>query len=206
MATEDYRGVNTASVTPPPFSVSKVDKDILRALPPHAKMIAIARTPLLNVSSGADAMSLLLTSERVYSDLLDWTRFGEPEQICLREWNPHLSLEYEFRVFVHDNNITAISQYDHYSYFPHLAAMESMLREGITELWRRIHSKLNVATYSVDIAYIPPLVDSEDAASVGQGQPRGSFVLVEFSPFFPCTGADIHTMMTQKSSSNFCGN
>ena len=47
----------------------------------HTKMRAVAKTSYLRVRSGAEAMSLLLTSERVYADMVDWLRFGEPEQV-----------------------------------------------------------------------------------------------------------------------------
>ena len=38
----------------------------------NTKLRAIARTSWLQVNTGADAMSLLLTSERVFADLHDW--------------------------------------------------------------------------------------------------------------------------------------
>jgi hypothetical protein len=41
--------------------------------------------------------------------------------VVLRSWEPELSLENEFRVFIFRGRITAVSQYDHYMYFPHLA-------------------------------------------------------------------------------------
>ena len=42
----------------------------------NAGMVAIGRaTPAwLRVSSGAEAMSLLLTSERVFADMIDWLK------------------------------------------------------------------------------------------------------------------------------------
>lgn len=39
-------------------------------------------------------MSLLLTSERVFTDLHDWIKWGEPDQVVLRKWEPELTLEY----------------------------------------------------------------------------------------------------------------
>jgi hypothetical protein len=32
-------------------------------------------------------MSLLLSSERVYAEMIDWIEFGEPEQIVFREFD-----------------------------------------------------------------------------------------------------------------------
>jgi gamma-glutamylcyclotransferase (GGCT)/AIG2-like uncharacterized protein YtfP len=141
----------------------------------NTKMIAISRTPLLKIRSGSDAMSLILTSERVYSDMLDWTKYGEPEQICLRQWDDDITLEREFRVFVHGGRITGISQYDHYTYFPDLAGLKDIIQAGIFDLWGRVHDRVRTPDYVMDVVYRPHLPDK--------------FALLEFSPFFPCTGA-----------------
>ena len=45
------------------------------------KLMAIYRVPVLRAGSGEEAMHLLLSSERVYSDLIDWLDYGEPEQV-----------------------------------------------------------------------------------------------------------------------------
>lgn len=62
---------------------------------------AVARVPCLRVTTGQEAMSLLLTSERVFADIHDWLKFGEPEQVVLRQWEPALTLEFEFRAFIY---------------------------------------------------------------------------------------------------------
>ena len=72
----------------------------------------------MKVTSAEEAMSMLLSSERVYSDMIDWLKYGEPEQIVLRQWEPELSMEYEFRAFVKNGALCAISQYDHYCVYP----------------------------------------------------------------------------------------
>jgi len=41
----------------------------------------MAQVPLLRVLTGAEAMSLLLSSERVFTDCHDWIMYGEPEQV-----------------------------------------------------------------------------------------------------------------------------
>jgi gamma-glutamylcyclotransferase (GGCT)/AIG2-like uncharacterized protein YtfP len=158
----------------------KSDLDLLlrqgQPLNGNTKMIAISRTTTLKVACGADAMSLLLTSERVYSDILDWIKFGEPDQICLREWSEDLKLENEFRVFVFGGKITAISQYDHYTYYPHLAGIKDAVQDGICTLWREVHEALQCDRYVMDVAFFPDRTEKR-------------FMVVEFSPFLPCTGA-----------------
>jgi hypothetical protein len=42
----------------------------------NTEMIAISRTQYLSVKDGKDVMSLLLTSERVYAEMIDWLRYG----------------------------------------------------------------------------------------------------------------------------------
>lgn len=46
----------------------------------NTKLIAIAHTQWLKINTAEEAMSQLLTSERVFTDLHDWIRYGEPEQ------------------------------------------------------------------------------------------------------------------------------
>lgn len=79
----------------------------------NTKLRAIARVTWLKVASGAEAMSLLLTSERVFTDCHDWLQWGEPEQVVLRQYEPQLALENEFRAFVSRGRITCISQVGH---------------------------------------------------------------------------------------------
>ena len=149
------------------------------------KMLAIARTNYLKVITGADVMSLLLTSERVYADMIDWIKFGEPEQICLREWIPSMSMDYEFRIFICSDTITAISQYDHYCYYPHLQSQVEFLKEGIETLWKKIHFRIGISSYIMDVAY---LSDTKQ------------FIVIEFSPFFPCTGPALFNWTLDKDT------
>jgi hypothetical protein len=60
--------------------VEITDKTVIDA---NTKMRAIGRVNYLRVTSGAEAMSLLLTSERVFTDMHDWLLYGEPEQVCM---------------------------------------------------------------------------------------------------------------------------
>lgn len=144
----------------------------------NIKMNIIAKITWLRVRTGRDAMSLLLTSERVFADMVDWMRFGEPEQLVFRRFEPQLSLDFEFRLFVCAGQLTAISQYDHYTFFPHLheATLRRRLEIGLREHWRLVHPHVSEmdASYVLDLAYLP--LDDR-------------FIVVELNPFSPCTGA-----------------
>lgn len=56
---------------------------------PELRMRAVGQVGLLKACNGAEVMSMMMSSERVHSDLLDWLWYGEPEQVgCrgFREW------------------------------------------------------------------------------------------------------------------------
>eukprot|EP01087_Luapelamoeba_hula_P011320 TRINITY_DN3064_c0_g1_i1.p1 TRINITY_DN3064_c0_g1~~TRINITY_DN3064_c0_g1_i1.p1 ORF type:complete len:541 (+),score=79.64 TRINITY_DN3064_c0_g1_i1:40-1662(+) len=140
----------------------------------NTKMRAVANMPSwLRVRSGAEAMSLLLTSERVFADMHDWLKWGEPEQIVLREWEEELVIEYEFRAFIHDNEIRAISQYDHYCVYPNLVALKERIQELIFAEWARVHPFVGEAHYVIDFGYLVS---------------KDTVVVIEISPFRDCTG------------------
>jgi gamma-glutamylcyclotransferase (GGCT)/AIG2-like uncharacterized protein YtfP len=140
----------------------------------HSKMTAIAKTPYMKVTSGKEAMSLILTSERVYADMRDWKLFGEPEQICLREYNDCITLDFEFRAFVYDDKLTAITQYDHHSYFPHISEYKDVVCDKIKDKISEIHHVIKIKNYVADFAFI-----------------NNNVLLIELSPFFPCTGSSL---------------
>ncbi|KAL6045761.1 Gamma-glutamylcyclotransferase family protein [Balamuthia mandrillaris] len=118
-------------------------------------------------------MSLLLTSERVYADLVDWLWHGEPEQVVLRRWEPELVLDLEFRAFVYEGLLTAISQYDHYCVYPRLFTMKEEIQRAILELWEQVHPCIGESSYVIDFGYLPQ---------------SKRCVVIELSPFLPCTG------------------
>ena len=70
--------------------------------------------------------------------------YGEPEQIALRRWEPDVSLDHEFRCFVHDGRLTAASQYDHYCRYDHLASLAPTVRAACERLWREVRSRDDV--------------------------------------------------------------
>ena len=101
-------------------------------------------------------------------------------------------MDMEFRVFVSNGRVTAASQYDHYAYYPHLHAMKDRLRSGIEEVWRRVHPQLRgLQQYVMDVGCIPHTahrVGDGGKGAEGHGGGRDEWVVIEFSPFYSCTG------------------
>lgn len=144
----------------------------------NTRLAAVSRTrPWLRVRTGAEAMSLLLTSERVFADMRDWLEYGEPEQIVLREWSSRFTMATEFRCYVERGELLAISQYDTYVRYHELQPLEqreAVVRAVVSE-WHRVKSRIETldGSYCVDFG-----VDLQSCTAQ----------LIELSPFRSCTG------------------
>lgn len=142
----------------------------------HTKMMAISQVNLLKIENGSEAMSLLLTSERVFSDMIDWKLYGEPEQICLREYCPFITLDLEFRSFIYNKKLTCITQYDHHSFYPHIQSLKDKIINAITNEVKLIQEYIQIKNYVADFIY-----DKQNE----------KVILIEISPFLPCTGSSL---------------
>jgi hypothetical protein len=65
------------------------------------------------MSSGAEALELSMNSERLFSDLLLALKFPDLWTLAFvaREFDSRIPFSVECRCFLHDNKLTAISQY-----------------------------------------------------------------------------------------------
>jgi len=89
-----------------------------------------AGSKALRVTSGAQALHLLTRSERVREDLNRQLAFPDPlfqGEIVLREWLPELAErpEYEFRGFVNEGRLNALTMYFCRSYSAELHARKT---------------------------------------------------------------------------------
>ena len=148
----------------------------------NTRAVAILQTTeLLRVRSGPEAMALLLTSERVFSDMLDWLQYGEPEQIVLRAWNNTFDLTTEFRCFVEPGGVlVGISQYDPYvrlGYLQETAQQDAVIRT-VLEAWKNVRDLIET-------------IDQSYCVDFGVDLTRGTAQLIELSPFRSCTGPSL---------------
>lgn len=144
----------------------------------NLRVAAIAHTDSwLRVRTGAEAMSLLLTSERVFSDMLDWLQYGEPEQLVLREFSDTFDLSTEFRCYIHHGVLQGISQYDTYakhSFLQDVSRRRVVIRAVVKE-WRKVRDCIDT-------------MDGSYCADFGVDVEQGTAQLIEISPFRRCTG------------------
>ncbi len=144
----------------------------------NSRLIAIVKSSILGlkVSSGKEAMDLLLDSQRVYDDLVTALQFskkkGFTQKIFIREWID-IPIDMEFRGFIHKKNLNSISQYYHYLLFPNLPKQIPIIEKRIKEFYNTIKNKITLESFIIDFAIL-----------------KDKVILIELNPFFlgtdPC--------------------
>ncbi len=138
---------------------------------------------ILQCQRSDQVLNLLLTSERVFVDMylaLDCHDASKDDEwstsIILREWEPQLQQDHEFRVFVYEDKVTAISQYNHWCAYDSLNQLPSSDREMIIDklstFSRKMHPFINQRNYILDLAIV-----GDDVK------------VIELNPFDDTTGA-----------------
>eukprot|EP00026_Physarum_polycephalum_P009263 Phypoly_transcript_09379.p1 GENE.Phypoly_transcript_09379~~Phypoly_transcript_09379.p1 ORF type:complete len:451 (+),score=72.02 Phypoly_transcript_09379:18-1370(+) len=116
----------------------------------------------LCVKNGAEAVNLLVRSKRVMTDLVfaelrGSTKDSIPMSIILREWDAKIHPEWEFRVFIFNNRLTAATQYTDILYVPEMAEKKAEIKEFIQNYWEKVKSSIKCDTYTMDLAIDPSL-------------------------------------------------
>jgi len=96
----------------------------------------------LKVNSAQEAMQLLKDSSRVYQDLLRACKQEKWDiQILVREWID-IPVQSEFRAFVYNKKIRAISQYYDVCFFPELIQDKENIIKRIQYYFETIKDKI----------------------------------------------------------------
>ena len=166
----------------------------------NAKLVAVQEvtSELLSVRSADEAFELLSMSSRCVSDLVRMLTHRDD----LPTWDLHLIVrrfvplppESEFRCFVHERALTAISQYFALSYFPQLPAMrEALLQRIATFVTARI-PEIKLDSYIIDVAVAVPGLAPAAPATDDNDDDAGDLAqtatyVIELNPFHPTTGS-----------------
>jgi hypothetical protein len=119
-------------------------------------------TDSLRIQSGQEATELLIKSQRIFCDIsfhfqhgLEGTSSGSLA-LLLREW-VDMRPDYEFRCYVYQGKMTAISQYHCYSQFDSLQDEKHVLavRDSIVEFHSVVSDAFSLPSYVIDIAVDP---------------------------------------------------
>jgi len=143
----------------------------------------------LKVTNEIETLNLILSSERIYHDLnevLDCYKVNSNwnNHIIIREWNNQLDPSMEFRCFVYQSQLTAISQYNHYCKYYHLQNVNTVQKIKITiiQYWKNTIQPLfdpfpeKYANYVIDIGLIGDQFDC---------------IVIEMNPFEITTGTSL---------------
>ncbi|KAL6048172.1 Insulin-degrading enzyme [Balamuthia mandrillaris] len=146
-----------------------------------AQVLALVRvtTSILAVRSGEEALHLLQNSERIFNDLtLGILEEGEDYKvnIILREFDPLLRPEMEFRAFINDRKMTALTQYNSMCYVPEIVRHKAQLEELVRHYFEaEVEPLLPFDSYVIDFTIRR------------DGQP----FIIELNPFGRCTNAGL---------------
>ncbi|CAF3559720.1 unnamed protein product [Rotaria sp. Silwood1] len=174
----------------------------------------------LKVTDAIQALNLILSSERVYYDLrevLDCQQVKDNKvaninniklhdwnnNIIIREWNDLLDPSMEFRCFVYQSNLTAISQYNYYCKYYHLQNDEivQQIKTTIVKYWKEKiqpsldHLSEKYSNYVIDIGLIEnKLTNAYDC------------IVIEMNPFEINTSASLFNWTTDSNQLRGRGN
>ena len=140
---------------------------------PQLKVLSFLRSNHLKSEKAKDALNLLLSSERIHLDLNDWIKEGGKEMLAIREYGQDLCDDLEFRAFIYNNKLTAITQYDHYIKFEHIIKNKDKYQQMINDYWNKnIKNIIKTPNYSIDFAILN----------------NNQVIVIEMSPFMKSTG------------------
>jgi len=153
----------------------------------NRKMVALSDCMSdMAVTTGLGAMTLLTSSERTFGDLITATATEElyaahPMKVILRVWEERLDHRMEFRAFVCAGELTAMSQYNHYCYFPEVVRRKGELLEVLRSFWdEEVRQRVPLPNYVVDFAVMEPAGSASQVA------------VVELNPFETTTGGALY--------------
>lgn len=173
----------------------------------NMQMIAFSYAQFLSlkVTDEVQALNLILSSERVYYDLnavLDCQKVKDEQitntnnielydwnnHIIVRQWNDRLDPSMEFRCFVHQSKLTAITQYDYHCKYYHLQDDQVVQRIKITliKYWQdKIQPLLGplpeqYSNYVIDIGLLE-----------NRSKNEYDCIVIEMNPFKTSTGGSL---------------
>eukprot|EP00656_Telonema_subtile_P052458 TRINITY_DN7321_c0_g2_i5.p1 TRINITY_DN7321_c0_g2~~TRINITY_DN7321_c0_g2_i5.p1 ORF type:complete len:400 (+),score=66.76 TRINITY_DN7321_c0_g2_i5:613-1812(+) len=130
---------------------------------------------IMKVNSGEDAVALLASSERTYTDLVRAVGDKEAEWamgVVLRDWND-VDLGDEYRCVVCDGEITAVLQYNDMCHYPHVEDSISRVAAAVVDWFQNQVKDVIQYKHCILDVWAPP---------------SGEIQLIEINPFGPATG------------------
>eukprot|EP01089_Gocevia_fonbrunei_P008182 TRINITY_DN19853_c0_g1_i1.p1 TRINITY_DN19853_c0_g1~~TRINITY_DN19853_c0_g1_i1.p1 ORF type:complete len:437 (+),score=59.04 TRINITY_DN19853_c0_g1_i1:118-1428(+) len=120
----------------------------------------------LQVRNGQEILNLLQKSQRIFSDISMYFQYRVPNcssgtiALILREWMNQIPQDHEFRCYVHNKQLNAISQYHCYYRFEALQNVEhaEKIKETIVKYHDQIKDYLPFPSYVIDVVVLEDYV------------------------------------------------
>jgi len=147
-----------------------------------------AATHCMKVSSAQQILSMFIHSERIHHDLGSALKYGAEafdQNVVIRRWIP-IAIDMEFRGFVCNGKLTALSQYNHFIRFDRLVKMKDALAEQIQNFFaKKVAERLkHYDGYIVDFAVC--------------GEDLGDILIIELNPFTESTDPGLFSWKTER--------
>jgi len=123
-----------------------------------------ASTFALKVKTGEEGVQLLVESPRIQGDLKEVVDGNKADfNVVVREWGI-FDVELEFRAFVHEKRLTAITQYNEFIYFPRMVSQKVVIEGKIRSF---VENKIvplftTMKSYVLDLALSYPRGEGDD--------------------------------------------
>jgi len=145
------------------------------------KALCAALLKAQKIYSGEQAFNLLLFhSSRTRYDVSNALNYKDTwrNSIIVRKWMD-IPIDMEFRGFVHQKELTALSQYSHDLYFPTLEDKMPSIVDRIEEFWDQIKDNIPIDDFVVDFLVLEDRI-----------------MIVELNPFDAYTGPALFSYRT----------
>ena len=147
-----------------------------------------AATHCMKVSSAKQVISMFIHSERIHHDIGSALKYGKEkftENVVIRKWIP-IDIDMEFRGFVYNNQLNALSQYNHFIYFQRLTEMKQEIQKRILSFFeQKVKDKLKeYEGYIVDFAIC--------------GQQLDTILIIELNPFMDSTDPGLFSWKNER--------
>lgn len=163
-------------------------------------------TENLQVSTGSEALKLMRESERVYVDILQSIDAdSEPITstiycpwnvgICVRKWDNRINDQWEFRCFIYNYQLVAISQYNTYIYCSELLEHKEKIYHLILSFYKyyifNIFNSIQKPNCILDVAVFPPPPSISDLPDLVRSLDSilQYIIIIELNPYNSRTGA-----------------
>jgi len=164
-------------------TLASTELQALRGLYPNedprvVKMLAFVRASCfaMKITQGAEALDLLIRSQRIMVDLtMRLLNDAFEMNIVFRQWNTDLQPEKEFRAFLSNGKLTCITQYYSKLYVPSFKKKEQQIKDKLVTYFNSIQQDIPLKNYALDMA----LLEGDKV------------VIVELNPFAPHAGTSL---------------